>query len=232
MSMLATFVQVEPALFERIEDDPGLIEGLFAPSFGGMVEAAGMGAAILERGPRLLAGAIDMHPELRELIEERVGMTQAELSRGAGGEEVLRLMGEQAGPAPEQPNGVRRTLSLDKAWHGVHYLLTGSAESTDGPAGQAVLGGKEAGDDFSGYGPARLFEPPLVAELAAALADPAVEEAAIARFDPPRMAELQIYPFGWDELDDREWVVGSLRELRGFYAEAADQGLGVVTCLE
>jgi hypothetical protein len=44
------------------------------------------------------------------------------------------------------------------------------------------------------------------------------------------MAELQIYPFGWEE-DDREWLLVSVRDLRGFFGEAAEQGWAVVTCL-
>jgi hypothetical protein len=44
------------------------------------------------------------------------------------------------------------------------------------------------------------------------------------------MAELQIYPFGWEE-EDREWLLVSVRDLRSFFGEAAEQGWAVVTCL-
>jgi len=173
-----------------------------------------------------------MHPELRELIEERIGATQEELRRGTGGEALYELMEERLGPPPgPNPTETRRVLSLDKAWHGIHYLLTGSAEPVGALPGQAVLGGAEIGEDFSGYGPARLFAADQVAALAEALADPAVEREAVERFDPPRMTELQIYPFGWDE-DHREWLLSSLRELARFYAEAAEHGRAVATCLE
>ena len=70
-----------------------------------------------------------------------------------------------------------------------------------------------------------------MAALAVALADPSIEEEANGRYDLARMAELQIYPFGWDA-DDEEWLLSSLRELRAFYAEAAAEGLAVATCLE
>ncbi len=93
-----------------------------------------------------------------------------------------------------------------------------------------MLGGTEIGDDFSGYGPARCFTAPEVGDLAAVLGDPAVATEAAARYDAARMAELQIYPFGWDE-DDREWLLSALRDLRGFYADAAGKGSAVVTCL-
>jgi len=50
------------------------------------------------------------------------------------------------------------------------------------------------------------------------------------RFDPERMNELQIYPFGWSA-DSRDWIMDAFRSLRGFYADGAAAGRGVVTCL-
>jgi Domain of unknown function (DUF1877) len=64
-----------------------------------------------------------------------------------------------------------------------------------------------------------------VAELAGALAK------AEPRFDATRMNELQIYPFGWDEHDARDWILDSVRELRDFYVGAAANGRAIVTCL-
>jgi hypothetical protein len=122
-------------------------------------------------------------------------------------------------------------LSLDKAWHGVHYLLSGTVEPGETLLSQAVLGGTEIGEDFAGYGPARFFTAAQVAELARGLDDPALEAEADGRYDPARMAALQIYPFGWDAVDNRDWIFDALRDLRGFYREAAENGRAVVTCL-
>ena len=84
---------------------------------------------------------------------------------------------------------------LEKAWHGLHYLLSGTVGEPDESAlGRAVLGGTEVGEDFSGYGAARRFPPAEVGEVAAALG--ASDDEVMGRFDPQRMAELQIYPFG------------------------------------
>ncbi len=230
--MLASFLQVEPDLLGRIHDDPSLVERLFEPELPGAgFDSEKMRALILERGPQLLAGAIDLHPALREQIEERVGTTQEALRTGAGGDEVFRLMQEQVGERPRGAvHGAHAELSLDKAWHGVHYLLSGSTEPTETPLGQCVLGGTEVGEDFSGYGPARTFDPAQVAGVAKALAGPEAERKAADRFDAVRMTELQIYPFGWEE-DDRDWLLVSFRDLRGFYGDAAAQGWAAVTCL-
>jgi len=232
MSMLATFVQVEPSVL----DDPDRIESLFEPTapMPALFDPARMREAILDRGPQLLAGAMDLHPQLREQIEQSLGRSQEALRRGDGGEQLLALMqqrfgGGVVGGGP--PAGMYTVLSLDKAWHGVHYVLSGTVEPTEALLSQAVLGGTEIGEDFAGYGPARFFTAAQVAELGRALDDPALEEQAAGRYDPARMAALQVYPFGWEDHDNREWIFDALGDLRGFYHEAAENGRAVVACL-
>jgi len=133
-----------------------------------------------------------------------------------------------------QSAGKREVLSLDKAWHGVHYLLTGAPEPGPGLLSQAVLGGVELGDDpegFSGYGPARYFRAAEVRELSQELGRAEVESKAAGRFDASRMSELEIYP-GWsDGEQDKRWLMDAFRRLRDFYSSAAKQGRAVVTCL-
>jgi len=234
MSMLAHFVQVDPDLVDRIREEPSLAERLFQPDLpAAAFDPERMREAILARGPQLLAGAIDLHPSLRGQIEESLGRTHEALLSGKGGDALFALMQEHLGPSPRgggPVEGAHRPLSLDKAWHGVHYVLCGEVEPGESVASRAVLGGSEIGEDFSGYGPARCFPAAQTAEIAGGLAGREVEREATERFDPQRMTELQIYPFGWDE-DAREWVLGAFRELRSFYADAAGEGLAVVTCL-
>ena len=119
-----------------------------------------------------------------------------------------------------------RRLSLDKAWHGVHYLLTGDPEESTG----AVLGGTEFGED-EGYGPARYFTAPEVEQLAHALDAPGAADDVTARYNGDRMLELSIYPGGWDEAGEREWLLGALAELREFFRDTAEAGDAIVTCL-
>jgi len=225
--MLATFFAVEPELL----DDPSSVERLFAPDLPAVFDPEPMREAILARGPQLLAGAMDLHPQLRSQIEQSVGRTQAALRSGEGGEALFALMKQRmGGRGGGRPEGAHDELSLDKAWHGVHYLLSGTVEPGESLLSQAVLGGTEICEDFSGYGPARCFTVPQVAGLAAALGAPETEREAEARYDPQRMDELQIYPFGWSP-EARDWILGSFRDLRGFQADAASNGRAVVTCL-
>jgi len=129
------------------------------------------------------------------------------------------------------PAGARSVLSLDKAWHGVHYVLCGEVQAGTALLSQAVMGGVELGEDegFSGYGPARYFTPAQVVALSQALSRPELEKEAAARFDAVRMSELHIYP-GW-QASDAEWVMDGFRGLRDFYLDAAGKGRAIVTCL-
>jgi hypothetical protein len=225
MSMNATFVQVASGVL----DDPSRIDSLFMPELPAAFDPENMRRAILGRGPQLMAAAMDMHPQLRDQIEQSLGRSQAALANGDGGEEVFALIRQRLGGSRPMA-GANDRLELDKAWHGLHYLLSGAVEPGESLLSQAVLGGTEIGDDFSGYGPARCFTAAEVGDLASLLGDPAVATEAATRYDAARMTELQIYPFGWDE-NDRDWLLDALRDLRSFYADAAGKGLAVVTCL-
>ncbi len=57
---------------------------------------------------------------------------------------------------------------MDKEWHGIHFLLTGEAWSTDGEYGSVVFGGTEIGPDIS-YGPARMLTAQQVGEIGSKL---------------------------------------------------------------
>lgn len=238
MSMNATFVQVDEAELSRFQADPSLVEMLFQgdslipPAF--MALSKKMQDRVRTAGPQLLADALSrLDPALRQQIEGRLGRTVSALATGAGGDDILKLMQERMsrsrGPAPSA--GERAVLSLDKAWHGVHYVLCGQAEPGAALLSQAVLGGVELGEDegFSGYGPPRYFTVAQVAEFGQAMSRPELESEAAARFDAERMSELDIYP-GWQS-SDAEWVMDAFRRLRDFYANAAGKGRAIVTCL-
>lgn len=111
-------------------------------------------------------------------------------------------------------------LDLDKAWHGIHFLLAGDAWGGKPPLGNAVLGGTEVGPDV-GYGPARLVSVEQVKAVAEAL-EPLTPEVFVTRFDAEALTEADIYPPIWDEgeevIDYLEVVYGALRE---FYISAA-----------
>jgi hypothetical protein len=149
----------------------------------------------------VLGAALErMDPVLRKQIEASLGRTAAALAGGAGGDELLKRMQARRAGGADAGACARSVLSLDKSWHGVHYLLCGKAEEDDSLAGQAVMGGTALGDEnregFSGYGPARCFTAERVAQISEFLDHPELEQEAKRRFDAPMMSRLNIYPGG------------------------------------
>ncbi len=123
---------------------------------------------------------------------------------------------------------LERTIALDKAWHGLHWLLTGKAWGGAAPLGLAILGGQPIGPEMD-YGPARFLTPAQAGIVAAALA--AVTPDDLARhFDPAAMDAQNIYPTAWAIEGDAG--LGFLRpyfdRLARFYADAAARGDGVL----
>lgn len=119
-------------------------------------------------------------------------------------------------------------LDLDKQWHALHAVLTGTAWDAEGPLGAAVLGGEEFGED-QGYGPARLLGADAVAATAAALDDLGPDGFA-ARQAATSLAELDVYPSGvaWDHPDERAYLLDSFRSLADFYRAAAAAGHAMI----
>jgi Domain of unknown function (DUF1877) len=239
MSMNAIFVQVEDAEIARFEADPDSVEALFADQTLPTADMLNMTAEMQERvraiGPQAFAETLSRLPEpLRQQIEASLGRTTAALASGQGGDDILKLMQQRLARRADPSGKKREVLSLEKAWHGVHYLLAGTADAGPGLRSQAVLGGVELGDDpegFAGCGPARYFRAARVRELSEELRRPEVEAEAAGRFDPAKMSQLNIYP-GWRAGDqDKEWLMEAFRRLRDFYSSAATEGRAIVTCL-
>lgn len=119
-------------------------------------------------------------------------------------------------------------LSLQKSWHGLHYILTGDPVQGDPPLDFLLAGGAEVGDEDVGYGPARIFDPTSVANIDNALTKFS-ETDLDARFDPAAMEVAQIYPNIWHEPRDslRGEYVGYLETLKAYVHRAAglDQAL-------
>lgn len=250
MSMMAQFVQVPPAKLAELIDDPEDIEELFAAQSGvppqAMARLVNLGEnmreRIIQQGPQMLEKALaQFDPQLREQLHARLnklGVDPAGLGRGAGGEALLKMMmarmgGGGGGGAAGQSGGAASrgaSISLDKAWHGIHYLLCGAAEPNGTVVGNTILGGTEIGDDFSGYGEARYFDATQTAAISSELVRTTLEAEMTRRYDTAQMTRLGIYPNGWSG-PDLQWLMGEFRNLRSFFADASSKDLAIVTCL-
>ena len=258
MSMLAVFVQIEPGRLAEIIEDPSRVTELLdgGETTGGLVrgplaQSGPLGEAmeLMQRTPKILEASMAMQdPAMRQKLKERLAAmginTDAMTPGGKDADALLKLMRERgqalaaklgSPQSPKAPNGSGKAsqgakISLDKAWHGVHYLLCGEIEPGSAIPSQAVMGGVEVGEDL-GYGPARYFDADKVREIAHALSSANLEAEMIARFDPARMTSLGLYPGGWKAGDDH-WLMNEFRSLRKFYNDASAAKLAIVTSLE
>jgi Domain of unknown function (DUF1877) len=124
-------------------------------------------------------------------------------------------------------------VDLDKAWHCLHYLLTGSAQGGHPPLDFLLQGGEPVGaEDLGGAGPARVFRPAAAAAIADALRplDPAQ---LMLRFDLKKLEKLDVYPGRWSDLNLRSdyelgYYFGPFRELKRVAERAKLEDAGLI----
>src|SRR5688572_17439045 len=125
-------------------------------------------------------------------------------------------------------NQTTPVLDLDKTWHGLHYLLTGSAWEGEGPTAFLVEGGELMG---VGVRSARVFWPNEVEAIHSALAAVTPDELR-RRFDPQAMMREEVYPQIWDRDPKQDDTLGELvlyfAKLKEFVANAHAQARCIV----
>jgi hypothetical protein len=245
MSMMAQFVQVSAAKLDELVEDPESVEELFMSdatpqAMGNFLRLAeAQRQRIVQQGPEMLRRQLDsLDPRLREQLQGslgRLGIDPAGLAKGEGGDALFKAMmarlgGGGRGRGQGASHARPASISLDKAWHGIHYLLCGAIEPTTTLISKAILGGTELGDDFSGYGEARYFSVAETSAVSSELNRATLEAEMTQRYDPAQMTRLEIYPFGWSG-PDLQWLMDEFRKLRSFYGDAAGKGLAIMTCL-
>src|SRR5271166_3908558 len=234
MSMIARFVAISPDQLATIKDTPEMVGGVFALDAGLPFESpSDLQERLRRQAPQLVADLLErLPPDVRQHLRRRLGLGENGLPNPGANAVLLQLAQREAARrrAPPAPGAPGHSVSLDKAWHGLHYLLCGAAEPAPGPLGQAVFGGSEIGEG-QGCGPARYFAPAQVAEIAGALQSPGLEREMHRRFDADAVTQLGIYPGVW-ETDDHDWLIQAFRTLRAFYAAASEAEQAVVTLIE
>ena len=207
MGMRGHVRQITPAELKHLQRNPEsvneIIRGKVRPDPAKML-------AVLQRTQQIAldaraAGILDDPGE-----KERV---RAEILKELAGAGINVGVSVDEGPSEDG-------LNLEKSWHVLHYLLTGKVEDAPPPLGNAILGGKEIGEDF-GYGPARFLTPQQVHEVAAALVLISKDDLS-ARFDLKAMKAARIYPIS-DE-SELELAQGYFEQLSRYYAGAAASG--------
>ena len=227
MSMHGRIREVSPALLERVRDEPDLIHSVIGGEYELPPEAGGLEALMSRLGhsaPADLAAKLEVLPS-----EERASMDAHFANLARAMRDAAEQMHDAGGTKPGELDGLGELARLDQAWHGLHFVLTGSTESTDGDLGQAVLGGVEVGEDL-GFGPARVHDPSAVGRIAHALTALSPNDAR-GRYNPAAMEAAHIYPGSWHQPENLEWILEKFELLRGFYTAVAARGNGVVLYL-
>ena len=197
----------------------------------GSIRRASVGdAERLRADPRLLEAFLFGEPPI--VVEDRLPGLLGFLLR------LTPIKVQRTEPAPPSDNPLwppaapGEELDLEKAWHGLHFLLTGAADGGTEPACFLLEGGEALGDDDEVD--ARLLQPAQVRAFAEHLASLTPDELT-RRFDPARMTKLRIYPEIWqrsDEEDDpRGFLFSAFAELRDVVGAAASADDALVVCI-
>ena len=170
---------------------------------------------------------------------ERVGAARAE-SRSRPGL-LARLFGRGAAQPPEPAppplelgpgeGNLGALGDMEKMWHGVHYLLTGTAWEGKPPLNFLLAGGREV-DIEAGQAPVRTHTSAETGAIATALS--AVSDTELRdRYDPAEMMRLEIYPEIWDRRPDEGWdhLISSIASLRELLDMVVGRGHGLMVTI-
>jgi hypothetical protein len=117
---------------------------------------------------------------------------------------------------------------LNKAWHAIHFALTGSRLGGEQPLNFLVDEGTPVGEVDVGYGPARVLTSQQVRLLASAL-EPIQPDDVAARVDLKTFDDEVIYPGNWQNNGiGVDFVVDNYRDMRALIVRLASQGQGMV----
>ncbi|WP_246096587.1 YfbM family protein [Paenibacillus sinopodophylli] len=122
-------------------------------------------------------------------------------------------------------------LDIDKAWHGIHYLLNGNSFGGEEPYMNVILGGTPIGAD-EGYGPARFLTAEQVKEVSNALLQLDSVKLEL-RYNAAELSAESIYPSSseWNEEEDKEYLLSYYSEVVDYYRLAASKGNGMLLYL-
>lgn len=126
----------------------------------------------------------------------------------------------------------KQSEDLDKAWQGIHYCLNGTEFHAEPPMDFLTVGGKTAGDEDVGYGPARLIESGMVQAIHERLKTITTAELR-KHYDPVEMEKLDIYPNIWVRDGDEgfDYIAEYFVKLKSFVETLAKADLGMAVYL-
>ena len=136
-------------------------------------------------------------------------------------------------PDPELEPGEGVDSEFDKAWHAIHFLLTGSAWQGEFPLAFLLVGGIVVPGIEVGYGPARILTPGDVATVDHTISSIPVDELC-ARFDGDEMDKADIYSNIWsrdEKADCLDYIRDNYEDLRACVKSAHERGFGLIVTI-
>ncbi|HGM3508338.1 TPA: YfbM family protein [Clostridioides difficile] len=125
------------------------------------------------------------------------------------------------------------TINIDKAWHAIHFTLTGcSFEGDDDNIFSKLVLSGNIFMEIDGEPPAMLITADDVKKLSEAMNN-LEEQTFRKKFNISEMLENNIYPVMDDENEEEffDYVWANLIELKKFIEEAANEGQAVIFCI-
>jgi hypothetical protein len=221
MSMMCHLADLSPGQLAAFCEQPGLASDFTKNSVGDQFDA------------RIQAGLARLPPELRQQYQQKYEQSRRDLmakvpSMAGQGAELDAARPLLAKLGPFEP-----LMELGKAWHILHYLMTGHSDAAEAP-GNALLSGTPLGEDL-GYGPARLHDPDATRAFRDFLA-PLESVRLLARLDFPLIVQLRVYPFFAvpDTAEAQSWrdeIATAFLALKSYVGRAAERGDGLLVWL-
>ncbi len=202
MGMYLQLAAVSDATIARLHADPPLVWQLVAPDEPDRVAAA---RAESQPRPGLLSRLFGAG------ASPQLAPAPPPLALGPG-EGDLGVLGD-----------------FEKSWHGLHYLLTGTAWEGAPPLNFLLAGGHEL-DIELGQAPVRAYTSAETRSIATALAAQTTEEFR-ARFNPTEMMQLEIYPEIWERPEEPDDLVDALGQLRETLDTVVGRGYGLLVII-
>jgi hypothetical protein len=120
---------------------------------------------------------------------------------------------------------------LDKSWHAIHFMLTGTAWEGNYPENFIILGGTEIGDIDFGYGPARAITSEQLLGIQSFLNQLSADNLMM-RYNSATLTAESVYPEIWDRADEenqtKDYIKKNYENLKFFIQKAIAQQLGIV----
>jgi hypothetical protein len=157
--------------------------------------------------------------EFDRLAEEPDALFEGEFD-----DDAAESTGDQRGP-----DASPKRISLEKAWHALHYLLTGTAQEGSGPLAFILAGGQNLGDESE---PIRYLAPDETRAINRAVTSVS-DDNLWSRFNPQAMEAADVYPGIWDEDEDelKEEYLDYFGQLKKLVAAAAAEGHGLLVTI-